>query len=39
MRGKGKSRRTFKKGDQCVQNPSTRRHRDDVKKNVISQNK
>ncbi|XP_066913339.1 RRP12-like protein [Clytia hemisphaerica] len=39
MKGKGNSRRTFKKGDQCVQNPSTRRHRDDVKKNVISQRK
>ena len=39
MKGKGFSKRTFKKGDQCVQNPGTRRHRDHVKKNVISQRK
>lgn len=33
---KGKS---FKKGDQCVQNPETRKHRDNVKKNVFTQRK
>lgn len=39
MKGKGNTKRTYKKGDQCVQNPGTRRHRDVVKKNVISQRK
>ena len=39
MKGKGNSKKTYKKGDQCVQNPGTRRHRDVVKRNVISQRK
>jgi len=39
MKGKIKSNRTHKKGDQCVQNPNTKRFRDDVKRNVISQRK
>lgn len=34
-----KQGKTFKKGEQCVQNPSTRKHRDNVKKSVMSHNK
>ena len=33
---KGKSKKSFKKGDQCVQNPNTKRFRDQVKKNVFT---
>jgi len=34
-----KKGRVFKKGDQCTQNPSSRKHRDSVKKNIITQRK
>ena len=33
---KGKSKKSFKKGDQCVQNPNTKKFRDQVKKNVFT---
>lgn len=36
---KGKPRKTFKKGDQCVQNPTTRKFRNDTKRNIISHRK
>ena len=34
-----KKRKAFKKGDQCIQNPETSKHRDSVKKNVFLQRK
>jgi len=34
-----KNGKSFKKGDQCVQNPSSRQHRDNVKKNFFTQTK
>lgn len=39
MKQKVKQRNTFKKGDQCVQNPSTRKFRNQVKKNVFTHKK
>ncbi|XP_047128483.2 RRP12-like protein isoform X1 [Hydra vulgaris] len=37
MKAKSKSKKVFKKGDQCVQNPKSRKFRDQVKKNVFTQ--
>ncbi|XP_057307990.1 RRP12-like protein [Hydractinia symbiolongicarpus] len=39
MKQKVKQRNSFKKGDQCVQNPDTKKFRNQVKKNVFTHKK